>query len=79
MDRQPDQNESLVSWMIAGGARLDQPEARHVSHLVALRDAARDADHVSPFARLTAWFGAGPRVAGVAVASSDVTACCSPA
>ena len=34
-------NDSFVTWMIAGGARLDDPDARNLEHLVALRESRR--------------------------------------
>jgi hypothetical protein len=81
-----DQNDSLVSWMIAGGARLDGRDARHIGHLVALRDARREsARSLSPLARLTAWFGFRPSVTAAASSAAIVTSgtstsnCCAPA
>ena len=80
-----DQNASLVSWMIAGGARLDEPDARHIGHLVAIRDAKRDAGSTSVVARLTAWFGIRPSVTAAASSAAAVTSttsatsCCAPA
>jgi hypothetical protein len=69
-----DQNDSLVSWMIAGGARLDEPNTRRLRHLVALRDAQREtARSTSPFARLTAWFGVRPAVTAAAASVAAVT------
>jgi hypothetical protein len=69
-----DQNDSLVSWMIAGGARLDEPDQRRLGHLVALRDAQRETTHsTSVFARLTAWFGLRPAVTAVAASAAAVT------
>jgi hypothetical protein len=79
-------NDSLVSWMIAGGARLDAPDARHIGHLVALRDARREsARSLSPFGRLTAWFGMRPSITAAASSAAIVTSgtstsnCCAPA
>ena len=81
-----DRNDSLVSWMIAGGARLDEPDPRHLSHLVALRDAKRESSRsISPFAWLTARIAPKATVAasasGVASAalSASSTNCCAPA
>ena len=75
-----DRNDSLVSWMIAGGARLDEPDARHLSHLVALRDARLGASPItSPIAWLAARFGARSAATGAAAAATSTTTCCSPA
>ncbi len=57
-------SESFASWMIAGGARYDQPDPRTLEHLIALRDARRDAREAhrpTPLARLTAHFRAALR------------------
>jgi hypothetical protein len=72
-----DRNDSLVSWMIAGGARLDEPDPRHLSHLVALRDARRESRRsLSPVAWLTARLAPKATVAASAsgVASAALTA-----
>jgi hypothetical protein len=80
-----EKNDSLASWMIAGGARLDQPDARHIGHLVALRDARREtAQTISPLAWLTARLAPKATVAASAVVASGPTAtasanCCAPA
>lgn len=81
-----DKNDSLVSWMIAGGARLDEPDTRRLGHLVAIRDAKREsARSISPLARFTAWFGIRPAVtaaaatAAVATSTTSATNCCAPA
>jgi hypothetical protein len=72
--------ESFASWMIASGARLDPPDPRHLSHLVALRDAQRDGQPSrSPFARLTSWFGIPALLATSTTATSNPTTCCAPA
>ena len=71
--------ESFASWMVAGGARLDPPDPRRLSHLVALRDARRESTpSSSPFTRLIRWF-ARPALLAAGPATSDVTACCAPA
>jgi hypothetical protein len=54
-------SESFASWMIAGGARYDRPDPRTLEHLMALRDARRDARRPTPLARLTAHFRAALR------------------
>ena len=81
-----EKNDSLVSWMIAGGARLAEPDTRRIGHLVALRDARRDsARSASPFSRLTAWIGIRPAVTAAASSAAAVTStasattCCAPA
>jgi hypothetical protein len=75
-----DRHDSLVSWMIAGGAPYDEPDARHLSHLVALRDAQRETGRsASPLARLSAWFGVRPAVTAAAGTTTDITSCCAPA
>ncbi len=74
-------NGSLVSWMIAGGARLDRPDPRRLGHLVALRDAGLDAARSgSPFTRFSAWLSSRPPLAGAATATvPTATTCCAPA
>lgn len=86
MHDKDDRNDSLVSWMIAGGARLDEPDPRHLSHMVALRDAKREARSLfSPVAWLTARLAPKATVAasGSGVASAALSApstnCCAPA
>jgi len=81
-----ERNDSLASWMIAGGARLDEPDARHLSHLVALRNAKRESSRsISPLAWLTARLAPKATVAASAsgVASTAIsassTSCCAPA
>ena len=79
-----DQNDSLVSWMIAGGARINEPDERRVGHLVALRDAKREMGRsVSPLAWLTARMAPKATVAasasGTAAAAISSTTCCAPA
>lgn len=74
-----DRNDSLVSWMIAGGARFDEPDPRHLSHLVALRDARRESIRsIGPIAWLTARL-AGRSAPAAATAVTSSTACCAPA
>jgi len=82
-----EKNVSFASWMIAGGARLDEPDPRELAHRVALRDAKRDAKSNaknnangsgSPFARLTGLFGRNAASAPATIASSATT-CCTPA
>ena len=71
---------SFASWMIASGARLDPPDPRQLSHLVALRDAQREtAPSSSPFTRLTSWFGIPALLATSATATTNTTTCCAPA
>lgn len=42
---------SVVSWMIAGNARIDTPDARYLEHLAAVRAARRSARRpLAPFA-----------------------------
>jgi hypothetical protein len=86
MDERLERNDSVVSWMIAGGARFDPPDTRYLQHLFALRDANRAAGRsFSPFAWLTARMA--PKVtaagspAGAVSASLSVssTGCCAPA
>jgi len=49
-----DAYNSVVSWMIAGGARIDEPDTRFIEHERALRDATRSARRpLAPFA----WIG----------------------
>jgi hypothetical protein len=49
-----DAYNSVVSWMIAGGARIDERDIRFIEHERALRDATRSARR--PLA-LFAWIG----------------------
>lgn len=82
-----DRNDSLVSWMIAGGPRFDLPDPRHVLHLVALRDAKQESSRsISPLAWLATRFGARPAAtamtAAAVIASTgavSTTGCCAPA
>ena len=74
-----EQNDSLLSWMIAGGARLDEPNARRLGHLVAIRDARRESGQTtSPLAWLTARLAPKATVAASAVVSTSSTTCCAP-
>lgn len=68
-----DSNDPFVSWMIAGGARLNDPDPRTLSHLVALRDSRRDDSRTSPFAWLVKRLGVGPRARA---ATDPMTQCC---
>jgi hypothetical protein len=46
-----DAYNSVVSWMIAGGARIDEPDTRYLEHEQALREARRSAGRsLAPFA-----------------------------
>jgi len=46
-----DAYNSVLSWMIAGGARIDEADARNLEHLRALREAKRSASRpLAPFA-----------------------------
>ena len=72
--------ETFASWMIARGARLVQPNPRHISHLVALRDARRDTVRSSsPLTRLATWFGRPDLLATRPTATINATTCCTPA
>ena len=82
MDDRYESNDSLVSWMIAGGARIDEPDPRHLLHLVALRDARRESIRsIGPIAWLTARFGTSSSAAAAASAAAAPisTTCCAPA
>jgi hypothetical protein len=71
-----ERNDSLVSWMIAGGARLDEPNPRHLAHLIALRDAQRETNRgASPLAWLTSLFRPTTVVA-TATGPATSTTCC---
>jgi hypothetical protein len=75
-----ERNDSFAGWMIAGGARLDEPDPRHIEHLVALRDASRETHRlVSPLAWLAARFAPRTTVAASAAAPGASTTCCAPA
>ncbi|MEX1169654.1 MAG: hypothetical protein WEE50_05885 [Chloroflexota bacterium] len=52
-----DAYNSVVSWMIAGGARIDEPDARNLEHLMALREAKRSTSRrLAPFAWISERF-----------------------
>lgn len=68
--------DATFAWMIGGGFRTDdrEPDARTLSHLMAIRDAQREATgETSPIARLAGWFGNQP------VRAAPVSLCCTPA
>jgi hypothetical protein len=67
-----DTNDSLVGWMIAGGARCDEPDPRTLAHLVALRKVRRGAHRTSPLA----WLAARLRVSPKSPAATDPTMSC---
>jgi hypothetical protein len=72
--------QTFASWMMASGARLDPPDLRQINHLVALRDAQREAARPSAtFARLAARFGRPTLLAGSPTATTNATTCCVPA
>jgi hypothetical protein len=74
-----EKNDSLVSWMIAGGARLDEPDPRHLAHLMALRDAKRESHGApSPFAWLTSLFRP-TTIPATATGPATSTTCCAAA
>ena len=74
-----ERTDSFASWMIASGARLDPPDPRHLSRLVALRDAQRvAAPSSSPFTRLATWIGR-PALLAMRPTATDATTCCAPA
>lgn len=91
MDERLERSDSLVSWMIAG-VRYDEPDTRHIQHLVALREAKREVGgSFSPLAWLTARFAPKAHVAASAPGSASATraaaaalagpqtTCCAPA
>jgi hypothetical protein len=91
MDERLERSASLVGWMIAG-VRYDEPDTRHIQHLIALREAKRDAGgSFSPLAWLTAWLAPKAHVAasasgtasaaraGAAALTAPSTTCCAPA
>ena len=54
-----DAYHSVLSWMIAGGARIDEAEARNLEHLMALREAKRSASRpLAPIAWIRERLGA---------------------
>jgi len=72
--------ESFASWMIASGARLDPPDPRRLSHLVALRDAQPESARSSPpLIRLSTWFSRPKLLATSQPATVNATTCCAPA
>jgi hypothetical protein len=55
-----DAYSSFLSWMIAGGARIDEPDARNLEHLMALREAKRSTSRrLAPLAWISERLGAG--------------------
>lgn len=55
-----DAYNSVVSWMIAGGARIDEPDARNLEHLMALRETKRSTSRrLAPLAWISERLGAG--------------------
>lgn len=69
--------DATFAWMIGGGLRTDEHnrDARTLHHLIAIRDAQRDARaETTPYARVAAWFGYQP-----ARATGPVSVCCTPA
>lgn len=70
--------DATFAWMIGGGLRTAdrEPDARTLSHLIAIRDAQREATgEATPLARLAAWFGYQP----VRVNTDAAALCCTPA
>jgi hypothetical protein len=70
--------DATFAWMIGGGLRTDElePNARNLSHLMAIRSAQRAAtDETSPLARIAGWFGYQP----VRATADPISMCCSPA
>ena len=70
--------DTTFAWMIGGGfsAADREPNPRTLSHLMALRDAQREATgETSPIARLAAWFGNQP----VRASAESISLCCTPA
>jgi hypothetical protein len=67
----------LFTWMMAGGARRDDPDPRTLAHLVALREAkrevTRDDSRTSPLAWLAERLGLGPQTH---TAPDPTTQCC---
>lgn len=71
--------QTFASWMMASGARLDPPDPRRLSHLVALRDARRDTARASsPLTRLATLFGR-PAMLTTIPSPINTTTCCAPA
>ena len=66
-------NDSFVNWMIAGGARLDDPDVRNLEHLVALRESRRNDGGPSPLVRLTERLGFARQARP---ATDPMTVCC---
>ena len=70
--------DTTFAWMIGGGRRPNElgPDDRTLSHLVAIRNAQREATgETSPIARLAGWFGYQP----VRASADPVSLCCTPA
>jgi hypothetical protein len=75
-----EQAGSFASWMIASGARLDPPDPRRLSHLVALRDAQVETPRSrSPLTRVATWFSRPTLLATSQRATVNATTCCAPA
>ena len=57
-----DAYNSVVSWTIAGGARIDESDARNLEHLMALREAKRSTSRpLAPIAWIRERLGARAR------------------
>ena len=61
-----------ISWMIAGGARLDDPDPRNLEHVMALREVKRGGIRNSSLTRLAERLGNPPARAAL----DPVTSCC---
>lgn len=64
--------DSTIAWMIAGGARLDDPDPRNLEHVLALREAKRGGIRTSPLAWLATRLGYRP----AHTAPDPMTSCC---
>jgi hypothetical protein len=76
----------MTDWfstrMIAGYARLDDPDPRHLAHLAALREAGleakRERGHTSSLARLAGLAERLGRGARTHTAAGPTAQCCAP-
>lgn len=67
-----DAYDTVVSWMIAGGARIDEPDTRYLEHEMALREATRSKRRpIAPFA----WISERLAAKAPATAACDPVTC----
>ena len=60
MYRRPTRH-SVAGWMIAGGARIDEPDARYLEHITSRFATPKRSHEPSRSRPLDGWIGAAPR------------------